>query len=436
MKMPSWKFTLPLLAIVGIAWLLREPIREEIRDRTTLANEAPPPEVVSDMIEQSSDPQAALLKSWNSGKIIQREVAIDELRRIFPPQRSLPTRFHSLLLSAALDPDTDVRELAFAIMQSRNDPALLSLAALLLRDADPQSRYMGLRYLKHASPSVGAPLAAALLDDPDLGVVAMSTKLLQKWSGDSFGVKLVDTVLVEDKTTGLQEFSADGSAKTKAAAEKAGTWWRQHQSEYQPPQLAVPAEATSLKLVLPTDDFQLRTIDGRLVRLSDYRGKVVLINFWTTWCTACMSEIPELVALKTEHLDDLVILGVSLDLVPDEDGDIGGDDDGQKFDPKDPRAADLLRKIRDKVIRTVHSRGINYAVMLDENDDVGGRFNGGELPTTVIVDANGNVRRRFVGARSLPVFESMIAEASHPASQSPYQFSSYVTNSGLAEVIK
>ena len=54
----------------------------------------------------------------------------------------------------------------------------------------------------------------------------------------------------------------------------------------------------------------------------------------------------------------------------------------------------------------------------------------------ILVDANGNVRRRFVGARSLPVFESMIAEASHPASQSSYQFSSYVTNSGLAEVIK
>lgn len=47
-------------------------------------------------------------------------------------------------------------------------------------------------------------------------------------------------------------------------------------------------------------------------------------------------------------------------------------------------------------------------------NEVGGRFNGGELPTTVIVDAQGRVRRRFIGARSLPVFEAMITEASPP----------------------
>ena len=193
----------------------------------------------------------------------------------------------------------------------------------------------------------------------------------------------------------------------------------QHQSEYPTPRFEAPAEASDSQPLLTTADFQLRTIDGRPVRLSDYRGKVVLINFWTTWCTACMSEIPELVALQSNHLDNLVVMGVSLDLVPDEDGDIGGDDDGQKFDPKDPRAADLLQKIRDKVTRTVRSRGINYAVMIDEFDNVGSRFNGGELPTNVIVDADGKVRRRFVGARSLPVFESMIAEASHPAPPCP-----------------
>jgi hypothetical protein len=73
-----------------------------------------------------------------------------------------------------------------------------------------------------------------------------------------------------------------------------------------------------------------------------------------------------------------------------------------------------LKKVRDKVARTVKARGINYTVLLDEKNEVGGRFNGAELPTTVIVDKNGNVRRRFVGARSLAVFEVMVTEASHP----------------------
>ena len=141
----------------------------------------------------------------------------------------------------------------------------------------------------------------------------------------------------------------------------------------------------------------------------------MLINFWTTWCTACVGEIPELIALQKEHVDNLVILGVSLDSVPDDGGDVGGDGAGQKLDPNNPQAtAALLEKIRDKVARTVSARGINYPVLLDEHYQVGGRFNGGELPTTVIVDAQGNIRRRFLGARSLPVFEAMVNEAGQP----------------------
>ena len=73
--------------------------------------------------------------------------------------------------------------------------------------------------------------------------------------------------------------------------------------------------------------------------------------------------------------------------------------------------------MRAKVIRTVAERGINYPVLLDENNAVGARYNGGELPTTVIVDPQGNVRRRFIGTRSLPVFEAMVKEAAQPMSQ-------------------
>jgi hypothetical protein len=109
---------------------------------------------------------------------------------------------------------------------------------------------------------------------------------------------------------------------------------------------------------------------------------------------------------------------VSLDYVPDEHGHIGGhapveeqgNGDGDHNDHE--RGAEALKKVREKVARTVKARGINYPILLDERNEVGGRYNGGELPTTVIVDAQGHVRRRFIGARSLPVFEAIIAEAS------------------------
>jgi hypothetical protein len=90
---------------------------------------------------------------------------------------------------------------------------------------------------------------AALLDDPDIAVLGMSLKLLENWSGQKFGAKLADTVQVESKTTSLQEFQPEGTAKTKAAAEKAKTWWAEHTSEFQPVKLQVPAEAYKMRRV-------------------------------------------------------------------------------------------------------------------------------------------------------------------------------------------
>ena len=133
---------------------------------------------------------------------------------------------------------------------------------------------------------------------------------------------------------------------------------------------------------------------------------------------ACVGEIPELIALQKKHADNLVIIGVSLDYVPDEYGHIGGHAavEEQKHSAGDhddhEATAAALKRVREKVARTAQARGINYPVLLDEKNEVGGRFNGGELPTTVIVDGQGNVRRRFIGARNQAVFEAMIAEAS------------------------
>jgi thiol-disulfide isomerase/thioredoxin len=398
MKHFRLKLIAPLIVIAAGVWLFRAPLQQWIRDRATLANQSPTPEVVSDMIERAADPHAALLSAWNSGKIIHREVAIRELTRVFPGNQPLPPDVNSLLLSAALDPDVNVRETAFGILRERKHPALLALAAEQLRDVDQAVRLLGLNQFKSAPAAVGVPLVAALLDDPDTAVAGMSVKLLENWSGQNFGVKLADTVQVEDKTTGLQEFQAEGVAKTRAAAEKAKAWWMQHQREFPPVKQEVPAEAYAARRSVPAGDFELLTLDGKKVSLSDFRGKVVLVNFWTTWCTACVGEIPGLIALQQKHAENVVILGVSLDYVPDDDGD-------NKPDPK---------AVPQKVARTARTRGINYPVLLDENMKVGGQYNGGELPTTVIVDAQGNVRRRFVGARSLAVFEAMIAEAGQP----------------------
>lgn len=124
-----------------------------------------------------------------------------------------------------------------------------------------------------------------------------------------------------------------------------------------------------------------------------------------------------------KHGDKLVIIGVSLDYVPDSHGHIGKHaaveeqkhSDGEHDDHEATAAA--LKRVREKVARTAKTRNINYPVLFDEKNDVGGRYNGGGLPTTVIVEAQGNVRRRFVGARNMAVFEVMMAEATMPVPQ-------------------
>lgn len=412
-------------AIVAGVWLFRAPLQEKLRTSATLANDAPNSEAVADMIEQAAAPRAALLAAWNSGKIVHREVAISSLRRVVPNDQPLPPGFESILLAGALDPDMNVRETALGILRERNHPAALALAAEQLKDPDQQVRLLGLNHLKQAAPAVGVPFAAALLDDADIAVLGMSLKLLENWSGQKFGAKLTDTVQVESKTTGLQEFQAEGVTKTKAAAENAKAWWAEHQSEFPPVKLEVPAVAYTARKPVPAADFELRTLEGKTVRLSDFRGKVVLMNFWTTWCSACVGEMPALVALQKKHGDNLVIIGVSLDYVPDSHGHIGGHaaveeqkhNDGDHDDHEATAAA--LKRVREKVVRTAKARNVNYRVLLDEKNDVGGRYNGGELPTTVIVDAQGNVRRRFVGARNIAVFEAMIAEAGQAWTPSP-----------------
>ena len=133
--------------------------------------------------------------------------------------------------------------------------------------------------------------------------------------------------------------------------------------------------------------------------------------------------MPALAYLQKRHTDRLGIIGVSLDFVPESHGHIGGhpavEEQGQEHDAHghdhDHDHSVSLKQLRQKVARTVETRGVNYTILLDEKNEVYGRLNGGELPTIVIVDAEGNVRRRFVGARSLPVFEAMITEASQPA---------------------
>jgi thiol-disulfide isomerase/thioredoxin len=129
----------------------------------------------------------------------------------------------------------------------------------------------------------------------------------------------------------------------------------------------------------PAPDFKLASLDGKPLTLADSHGKVVLLNFWATWCGPCRAEIPDLVALQNKYKDRLQILG----LVVDDD---------------DPKA----------IKNFVSEFGINYPVAI-AGDDVRFQYGGiAALPTSFVLDAEGRIVQKHEGLRDPLLYETEI----------------------------
>ena len=129
----------------------------------------------------------------------------------------------------------------------------------------------------------------------------------------------------------------------------------------------------------PAPEFKLTGLDGKPVTLADSKGKVILLNFWATWCGPCRAEIPDLVELQDKYKERLQILG----LVVDDD-----DEDAIK---------DFVEKF-----------GINYPVALATND-IRMQYGGiAALPTSFVLDAEGRIVQKHEGLRDPILYETEI----------------------------
>lgn len=128
----------------------------------------------------------------------------------------------------------------------------------------------------------------------------------------------------------------------------------------------------------PAPDVQFTKLDGSPFRLQELRGRVVLLNFWATWCVPCRSEIPSLSAMQKDlEPQGLSIIGVSYD-----------------------DTADLIQQFQKDIPQS-------YQIVLGGRE-VGAQLPASPLPTTYIIDRQGRIRDKLIGERSRAAFESVI----------------------------
>ena len=143
-----------------------------------------------------------------------------------------------------------------------------------------------------------------------------------------------------------------------------------------PMSIGAGGEATAPEWALPG-------LDGKTVQLSDFKGKVVVLNFWATWCPPCRREIPDLVALHNKYADQgVVVIGVSLDE--------GG--------------AAVVKSFATK-------SGIHYPLVMGDPQTAQAYGGISAIPTTFIISRDGKLAGSIEGGASLAGFEAAIKPA-------------------------
>ena len=123
----------------------------------------------------------------------------------------------------------------------------------------------------------------------------------------------------------------------------------------------------SAQIGRPAPEFQLRDLSGATVSLSQFRGKVVVLDFWATWCQPCRQSMPEMEKLQDRYSPGMILLAINL-----------------------AESADQVRSY-------VSREKIRSRVLLDEDGTVGNAYQTTAIPMQVIIDRDGIVRNISVG---------------------------------------
>lgn len=156
--------------------------------------------------------------------------------------------------------------------------------------------------------------------------------------------------------------------------------------------LTASASGPAPRIGKEAPDFQLQTLDGRTVNLSDFRGRPVWISFWASWCPPCRAENPDIEQVYQEHQGEgLVVLGLSI-----------GEDAGT---------------VQGYVQRT----GLTYTMAVDQSTEIAARYRIVGIPTHFFIDKDGILREWRIGSMSKNTMEKNVAEITSSSTVAPGQ---------------
>ncbi len=138
-------------------------------------------------------------------------------------------------------------------------------------------------------------------------------------------------------------------------------------------------ELPGLEAGVNAPDFTLRNLEGESVSLADYKGKIVILNFWATWCGPCRKEMPDLEKYYREYNQDVVVLAVNTD----SNNDVKGFADGLQ---------------------------LTFPIVLDEKSEILKQYEIISYPTTYFIDKKGVIQAKQIGEMNYELIKERIRQ--------------------------
>lgn len=145
---------------------------------------------------------------------------------------------------------------------------------------------------------------------------------------------------------------------------------------------SLPTTKTGQAQIKLAKSFDALTVDGKKISLASYKGKVIIINYWATWCPPCVAEIPDLIELQKENPDKLQIIGISLD---DNSSDV----------------RQFMKKYK-----------LNYPVVMGNNEINSLYTRVSAIPTTIIINRDFMMVQVEAGYRKADFFKDIVKRLS------------------------